>query len=41
MRSPAVRKAALEVANRLAEAEENAGARWVGRDALRDLAKRR
>lgn len=40
MRSPAVRKAALELAARLAESE-NAGARWVGRDALRDLGKRR
>lgn len=40
MRGPKVKKAALELAGRLAAAE-HAGARWVGRDALRDLSKRR
>jgi len=40
MRGPKVRKAALELAARLIESE-NAGARWVGRDALRELSKRR
>ena len=37
-RSPALRAAAVESARRLAEAED-APARWVGKDALRDLDK--
>jgi 3-methyladenine DNA glycosylase AlkD len=37
-RSPALRVAAVETARRLAAAED-AGARWVGKDALRDLDK--
>ena len=37
-RSPALRAAAVETAHRLAEAED-APARWVGKDALRDLEK--
>jgi 3-methyladenine DNA glycosylase AlkD len=40
MRGPEVKKASLALAARLA-ASEHVGARWVGRDALRDLAKRR
>lgn len=40
MRGPKVKKAALALAARLA-ASGHAGARWVGRDALRDLSKRR
>lgn len=38
-RGPAVGKAALTLAGRLAQSG-HAGARWVGRDAARDLAKR-
>ncbi|MEO7796968.1 MAG: DNA alkylation repair protein [Opitutaceae bacterium] len=37
-KSPAVRKAALATARKLAESE-NAAARWVGRDALRGMKK--
>ena len=40
MRGPEVKQASLALAARLA-ASEHVGARWVGRDALRDLAKRR
>jgi 3-methyladenine DNA glycosylase AlkD len=38
-RSPALRAAAVKVAERLAASPEPA-ARWVGKDALRELAKR-
>jgi 3-methyladenine DNA glycosylase AlkD len=38
-RNPALRQAALKVAQRLADSDSDA-ARWVGRDAVRELAKR-
>lgn len=37
-RSPALRRASIELATRLAASDESA-ARWIGRDALRDLSR--